>query len=611
MQRLKTRKDFYISLICGIITSLALCVNISFEKELSIKEMFLRQIDGIGIDALIILVAIIVFYTKMWGVFRKVSENVTHIISFILSVCMMVGLSYSELGTWDFIFGNKRQLILASVYFAGYFILFDVCICVLYWSLTEYRWDFRINSEKRFPICIEQHYTLFAFVVISFCWLPYLIINLPGSVPYDGYRQLNMFYNIEPISNHHPWVVTKFFGYVMEIGRYFSDNVGVFFICFSLFLIEAFCYAKICKKIKSWSVPYVVNLLILSFYAIFPVFGSYAQVVMKDGVFAAFFALFIVYYIDICLEYLKKNKVENLVRRLLILFVCEILVCISRNNGIHMVLIADFILFFYAVRCQRKYIFLLLVCLAFSFFLVNTKFAALMGVEPGSKKEVLSVPFQQTARYLKEYPEDVNKSEQEAIRNILSYDTLAEKYVPERSDPVKDTYRNSATNEELLQYFKAWFSMFLKHPDVYFQATFNNSYGYYYPFYNCKALGTYQFYIQDSPLATGEFDIHYIFPENVRSLVYNYAELWKKIPGLAQLINPGTYTWGLLILIGFLCYRKRYREIYVIIPAFLNILICIVSPVNGYLRYALPLVASMPVLVYWCLCYEKPVNQKK
>ena len=33
--------------------------------------------------------------------------------------------------------------------------------------------------------------------------------------------------------------------------------------------------------------------------------------------------------------------------------------------------------------------------------------ASAAGVEPGSVKEMLSVPFQQTARYLKEYPDDV------------------------------------------------------------------------------------------------------------------------------------------------------------------------------------------------------------
>lgn len=138
--------------------------------------------------------------------------------------------------------------------------------------------------------------------------------------------------------------------------------------------------------------------------------------------------------------------------------------------------------------------------------------ASAAGVEPGSVKEMLSVPFQQTARYLKEYPDDVTSKERKAINKILDYDKLAEIYQPERSDHVKDTYKDKKGG--LKRYFRqAWLPMFFKHPDAYFEATLENTYGYYYPFYNCNTLSAYQFYIQDKPLATGYFDIHYVMPE--------------------------------------------------------------------------------------------------
>ena len=124
----------------------------------------------------------------------------------------------------------------------------------------------------------------------------------------------------------------------------------------------------------------------------------------------------------------------------------------------------------------------------------------MLGVADGSRKEMLSIPFQQTARYLKEYPDDVTESEENAIEKILDYGSLAENYNPEISDHVKDTFNNSATTQDMVNYFKAWVSMFLRHPDVYFQATFNNTYGYYYPFHNCTALGAYQFISRENRL---------------------------------------------------------------------------------------------------------------
>ena len=68
---------------------------------------------------------------------------------------------------------------------------------------------------------------------------------------YDGYRQLNMAFGIEQISNHHPWLLTECFSLLMRIGRCVSDNFGVFLIVIVMYVIEAVCYAVVCSKIKA------------------------------------------------------------------------------------------------------------------------------------------------------------------------------------------------------------------------------------------------------------------------------------------------------------------------------------------------------------------------
>ena len=69
----------------------------------------------------------------------------------------------------------------------------------------------------------------------------------------------------------------------------------------------------------------------------------------------------------------------------------------------------------------------------------NSILLPVWGITPGSKGEMLSIPFQQTARYVKEYPEDIMEQERLAIDNLLQYDKLAEAYNPSLSDPVKGT----------------------------------------------------------------------------------------------------------------------------------------------------------------------------
>lgn len=589
-----------IPVVAGFLSAIALSVNGQVVQSERFSDMLVKEINGVGPDKFVLIVGLIIFYVKVWDKFIAEKKWITHLLAALLSFFMLIGLSFTTVGNLSFIFPGKKQFIIACMTFLGFFILIDIALSLLYAYMQKNEILGKVSKWK-FPTFVEKHYRLCAFLLIVILWAPYFIVHFPGSVPYDGYRQINMYYGIEPISNHHPWVLTKFIGFIMEIGRGISDNFGVFLVVATMFLIEAFCYSTVCSKIKKWGAPVWFNISSVLFFGILPVFGAYAQVVMKDGIFSALFALFMVLYADCCIASLRGEDNRKIYLHIIKLFIVGLIVCLARNNGVYMVLPADLLLLVFLCRGKKKYALILTVCAMLSYYGINNVVGTSIGVATGSKKEMLSIPFQQTARYLKEYPDDVAEEEEQAIRGILDYDILAERYMPEISDHVKDTYRNSSTSEERADYFKAWFQMFLRHPKVYFEATFHNTYGYYYPFHNCSALGAYQFYIQGAPLANGDFDIHYVFSEDVRYKMTDYAQAWRWLPGLSQMINPGTYTWLLLIIAGYIIYRKRWKGLLLLIPPLLNVAVCIASPVNGYLRYAIPLIACTPILIYWGL----------
>ena len=115
----------------------------------------------------------------------------------------------------------------------------------------------------------------------------------------------------------------------------------------------------------------------------------------------------------------------------------------------------------------------------------------------------------------------------------------------------------------------------------------------------------------DEPLIE-ESDYHQIFSAETRNQLKRYADLWSQIPGLAQICNAGTYTWIVILLLGYLIYRKRWKGILVLAAPALNVAICIASPVNGLLRYAFPLMACMPAVIFWGLAYaEKAIDEKR
>lgn len=103
-------------------------------------------------------------------------------------------------------------------------------------------------------------------------------------------------------------------------------------------------------------------------------------------------------------------------------------------------------------------------------------------VEPGSIREALALPMQQTARYVKEFGDEVTEEERAAISAVLDYEHLAEKYDPRISDPVKELFKYNPTTEELRDYLSVWLKQFIKHPFVYFKATVNQNYYLLYPY---------------------------------------------------------------------------------------------------------------------------------
>ena len=184
--------------------------------------------------------------------------------------------------------------------------------------------------------------------------------------------------------------------------------------------------------------------------------------------------------------------------------IAGMLVCVCRNNGVYLVFPAMILLIFLMSKKQMILILVLSLTIFGGHRVSEKVIAPSLGIKPISTRVYFTIPFQQTARYLATYPDDVTKEEKKAINAVLNYDKLAQRYNPELSDPVKATYRgDTVTKENLENYFRAWFSMFKKHPGVYVEATLHNTYGYYYPFYTCTAQHSFKTYMKKSD--------HYVF----------------------------------------------------------------------------------------------------
>lgn len=504
----------------------------------------------------------------------------------IFSLFMLLGKSFSLYNHWKMLNQSNVQIILAICAGLGWWFLFYMLLkqCVRFCENRS------VFSGEIIGSGVWKNY----FGIILLGWLPFLVMCYPGNVTTDAIRQLSMWCGYRPATNHHPWFTTLLFGQFMNIGRYISDNTGIFIIVVFQVVLCGAIYSHLCLRVRRY-VGKNGALLTALFFAVVPMWGSYSVSVVKDTMFYAVFALYFCFFIDIFTlnDEMVSKKEER--KRWLLFFVMNGAVCLIRNDGIYRVIPAGIALLA-AVLKRKKMVFAVLVSVYGVLLIYNTFIFDVLGIAKGDLREMLSIPLQQTARYVRDC-NDVSEEEKDIIQNFMamSLDELKEGYNEELSDPVKGKTKVQSM-EELLRYGNVWLHMGLRHPGIYLQATINNTYGYYYPFHNPEHRRGYQYYIKEDP----NFDIKYNNKKSV-NLISGYAHTWRVFPGISLLSSPGTYTWLTMIGIMILLKKRRYRELSVTSVFVLHILVCIASPVNGDLRYAMPLIACMPVYIAWVM----------
>lgn len=562
-----------------------------------------RDLLKLGLIGSVLLIYFIYkFYQKSTIIPKKKSLKV---LSLILAFFMIFGNSFMCVGSTALIFKNIGYFLLSLIMYIGYYYLFLVLISYLFRFLDKNNFS-EENKEKKdnkFVAAFKKHPFLFSLCFIVICWLPYIISYYPIILSPDPSFQIRQFFGIRTkyadyailldenvvMTNHHPVTHTMLLGGCLKLGTMIgNDNLGLFFysiiqisVLASVLAFSIYYMQKMGLKTK-----YLIGVLLI--YALVPMFPLYAMSGVKDVLFGAFIFLYFIF-----LHNLVKTKCEGYKWwNYLLIIILLILICLFRNNGIH-VLILSLPFTLIIARKKWKQLLTVMVCV-FGFYGVFDKvILPYYKITPGSIREVLSVPFQQTARLSKYHGDEFTEEEIATIDKILGYDDLAERYDSELADPVKNEFNKYATDEDLKEYFKVWFNGLIKHPGTYIEATMNNVYGFFYP----EKTKWYVYYNFDNRITENGFDYHYNSLETSRNILSEYTVAFPYIPGIGLISNIGFNVWIIFTLFAYAIYKKLYKNILLLAPALILILVCVVGPANTYFRYALPFIFAMPFII--------------
>ena len=542
---------------------------------------------------------IYLFYKK----YSKKLHPLKHILAVIFSLCCVIGNSYQEISSWNLVFSTVPLFLISIMQVFCYYYLIKSIFCFID-TLLERKKTIKVNTNNKLVKLFQEHPFLFSLIVMLLFWLIYMIAFYPLILSKDPSFQIKQFFNVKtkyidyviPLSdkvnltNHHPVFHTMLLGGSIKLGRLLgSDNLGLFIyaIMQSITLASSLAYTiyYLYKKKKSL----VLSFILLMIYSLVPMFPFYAMSAVKDTLYTAVIIFFVITLFTILDD--KEIKTSKYV----VLLLLSILLYLLRNNGIYVVVGTILVL---AIYRRKEFIYLTAVLL----FVISTYISydkillPALKIPAGSIRETLSVPFQQTARYVKEHGDSIPLEDKKKIDKVLEYDTLKDRYNPNLADPVKNKYNKYTTKKELKDYFGVWKKELLKHPDTYIEATLNNTFGYFYP-------DTSNWYIysgkNNNKLITEDNLVNYHYNKLVplRIVLSAYGIIFPYIPLIGLISNIGFSAMLLLTIIVYLLISKDRKYIIAMLPSLLSLAICFISPANTYFRYSMPFTFLIPFYV--------------
>ena len=626
-----TVSDYIKAFVLALMSSLAVVVsNGTYIATDSLKEELGSQvlIDFWQIKAAfsypdysVYMLVIMAFFGFIYLIPKVSRRNIKWGIPFSIIGALFVLLcdSYFELNSWDKVFGSVTAVVTSCFKGIGIatliFFVYDIAN--------------RVNIEKLDALNkgFDKKVFIKLTLIMIACWVPYMIIMAPGSMGTDtrdqfaqilGNGEMSWSPGTVPrkptdilLTNHHPVAHTLLLGIFLKfgelIGSYFA-GIELYCVLQSCVFAAALTYSVI--KLQEYGMSERLAKIVYLFFTLCPLFPLWGMTTFKDTPFAIMLLVVTILLYDAFKmpEKFTKSKYWVLAAALFVLL-------LVRNNSFYMLLL----LLPFAVihfRKDKKFVIKVISVMLIPLLIFKVGFTGVAfkvaGVNNGSPREMLSVPFQQTARYIVEFENEITPEEEINIRTILGGGelTLAEiaaEYVPDRSDPVKGEYNKYATTEDLLNYFKTWFAQLVKHPACYVEAFLNLNFSWFSSesnhdaiIYNGNTDETIPDYLEglDNPEAL----------DGARSAVSQMVNALDRIPVISCLFEFSFYTWCYVVIFLAMLMRKRYTELLVCLPIFANYAICFVGPV-AYMRYVIPMIVCIPFVIFITFSRRKNNNE--
>lgn len=569
------------------------------------------------------------------------ANRITLLILAVILAFIIISGSYFEMSTGNdmtVIDGIKSHPTLFLIIFLLLLVACYTTSHIIYKRVDQFN---ECNSVEAF----QSWKTLFIYwLIILTCWLPYLIICFPASsMGWDYHWQLLQGMGVVPLSNHHPVLGSLIYGLLYKIGYVFGGAYGgLFFTGLFQVTLMSFAMAYGIFTLRRIGANRKVVWCLIAFICINPVFSGHAVWLIKDSIYASL----VVILLALCLNFrIDKNRLFYYI----LIGVVGFLATMYRSEGIVIVLLLYLPLVVNVLRNKKKEGFWKLIISFASVLVLFISFkigVRVSGIPATSTaRESMTLFSAQIINCIKKYPTDISEQEMEILHR--SYDDLDEavmKYDETVRDPIKT---KDMGFEDTVEYLKTWFQIGTRHIGDYFDSFLRGTDGYWWmlkppnrmfkdsnlirsstPLFapehdfantiirDVKVMehkwlkSTYDAYgiemdrtigelvLENNPDLEGIYYVKSSFP-NTRNSLNEFLDQLKELPLFQLIFVPGSYFVVSLLSLGYLFIRRR-GIFWQCIPIMVIMIINMLSPINGYMRYFLPVALSSVLMIGLC-----------
>lgn len=539
--------------------------------------------------------------------FRKISGKVFSLSALICAVLFTFCLLFGEYGSvykdLSVLFQTVPQLVYSGLKIIGWIPFFYVVVRTGFVLLDDCKQKNGHNGAFADQV-FEKHCFLFPLLLILVCWLPYLIAFYPGFVPSDGLKQLNNFFGSGHFTDNHPAFSTMMMGWAMRLGRSIgSDNVGLFLFTGPQMLINAAVMAACFPLFRTLNTPLWLRKLTLFNFALIPIWPNYAYSLLKDSYYMAMILLFVIQIIYLILDpqdYCTHPK------NMLLLTFSMCLMMLVRHEGQFVGGFVSLTLFTLpGPRLQWKKLLPVLLVPLCIINLFNFVIRPALHIDDSPAREALTMPFRQTSAIVVQEEESLTESESSLLHELFEYDQIPAMYEGcfENADYLKGLFDPWAPQKTVLDYMKLWLRLGVKHPLIYLNVFMCSNTRYYNPL-----LPPYRdiygwFGIENADYVNkGLFDLKYDTRKAaLRSALTNLAEGLPRLPFTSSFYSLGLNAWIMMFCIAALLRRKVKGIVIPLLPGMITFIMLQNSAINGFFRYMLPLIITIPLAIAWVI----------